>query len=50
MSFLQETSSKSEFKAVTNMLRVIGEKIKTTVGKEDADSPSKPDSSFKDQD
>lgn len=32
------------------MLHVIGEKIKTTIGKEDSDSPSKPDSYFKDQD
>lgn len=36
MSFLWEASSKSEFKAVTNILHVIGEEIKTTVGKEDS--------------
>ena len=36
VSFLWEASSKSEFKAVTNILHVIGEKIKTTVGKEDS--------------
>lgn len=36
VSFLWEASSKSEFKAVTNILHVIGEEIKTTVGKEDS--------------
>lgn len=36
VSFLWEVSCKSEFKAVTNVLHAIGEKIKTTVGKEDS--------------
>jgi len=36
VSFLWESSSKGEFKAVTNTLHVIGEKIKATVEKEDS--------------
>lgn len=34
VSFLWEASSKSEFKAVTNILHVTEEKIKATVGNE----------------